>query len=380
MGSARATMETETHTTRYRRHTPLLVGSLLAAASLLWLQGAVPRAAQRQGSRPPVFQVDPDWPAPLPNHWVLGPVSGIGIDPQDHIVLVQRAESDSVRKAGGVPAPHVVELDRAGKVVRTWGGKGTGYAWMEQVHGLTVDPKNRIWISGNGENDAHLLVFSRTGQFLKQIGTPGSRRGSNDTANLGAATHMRFDPERNEVFVSDGEQNRNHRVIVLDADTGQYKRHWGAYGAKPDDTAVEARFDPNGPPPKQFGSAVHCLRIARDGLVYVCDRSNNRFQVFRKDGTFVREVFVAKETRGTGSVWDIEFSPDQSYVYVADGTNQKVHILRRDTFEEVGSIGGPGTGPGQFATSLHVLMVDSRGNLYTGEAAAAGRIQKFVLK
>jgi DNA-binding beta-propeller fold protein YncE len=329
---------------------------------------------------PPVFEVDPNWPAPLPNKWVLGPVSGIGVDPQDHVVLVQRAESDSVAKAGGSPAPHVVEFDAAGKLVRSWGGPGTGYTWMEQVHGVTIDPKDRVWISGNGEKDAHLLLFSRTGQFLKQIGTPGSHNGSNDTANMGAATHMRFDTQLNEVFVSDGEQNRNHRVIVLDAETGAYKRHWGAYGARPDDAAVEAKFDPNGQPPRQFGSAVHCLRIARDGLVYVCDRSNNRFQIFRKDGTFVREVFVAKETRGAGSVWDIEFSQDQRYMYVADGTNMKVWIVRRDTYDVTGSFGGPGSQPGQFATSLHVLMTDSRGNLYTGEAAAAGRIQKFRLK
>lgn len=354
----------------------VLAGIALACApSLSKLHAQAPATAPA-----PVFEVDPNWPAPLPNKWVLGPVSGIGIDPQDHVVLVQRAESDSIAKAGGTPAPHVVEFDAAGKLVRTWGGPGTGYTWMEQVHGVTIDPKDRVWISGNGEKDAHLLLFSRTGQFLKQIGTPGSHNGSNDTANLGAATHMRFDPERNEVFVSDGEQNRNHRVIVLDADSGAYKRHWGAYGGKPDDAAVEAKFDPNGQPPRQFGSAVHCLRISRDGLVYVCDRSNNRFQIFRKDGTFVREVFVAKETRGAGSVWDIEFSPDQRFMYVADGTNMKVWIVRRDTYEVTGSFGGPGSGPGQFATSLHVLMTDSRGNLYTGEAAAAGRIQKFRLK
>jgi DNA-binding beta-propeller fold protein YncE len=237
-----------------------------------------------------------------------------------------------------------------------------------------------VWISGNGARDAHLLVFSRTGQFFRQIGKAGQKNGSNDTANMGAATQMRFDPAQSEVFVSDGEQNRNHRVIVLDAETGAYKRHWGAYGTKPDDGAIVAKFDPAGPPPKQFGSAVHCLRIARDGLVYVCDRSNNRFQVFRRDGTFVREGFVARETGGAGTVWDIEFSPDQTFMYVADGTNQKIWILRRETFEVVGSVGGPGKAAGQFATSLHDMIVDSHGNLYTGEAAAGGRVQKFRLQ
>jgi DNA-binding beta-propeller fold protein YncE len=329
---------------------------------------------------PPAFEVDPAWPAPLPNNWVLGPVSGIGIDTRDHVVVVQRNESDSVKKAGGQPAPHVIEFDANGKLVKTWGGPGVGYTWMEQVHGLTIDPKDRVWISGNGERDAHLLVFTREGRLVRQIGTPGSRNGSNDTVNLGAATQMRFDTAANEVFVSDGEQNRNHRVIVLDAETGAYKRHWGAYGTKPDDSAIVARFDPAGPPPKQFGSAVHCLRLGRDNLVYVCDRSNNRFQIFRKDGTFVREVFVAKETTGAGSVWDIAFSPDDRWMYVADGSNSKVWILKHDTFEVAGSIGGPGKEPGHFATSIHDIMVDSGGNLYTGEAAAAGRIQKFRLK
>jgi DNA-binding beta-propeller fold protein YncE len=358
----------------------IAVAAAIGACAVMTFAPSTGAAQASAATAAPSFEVDPGWPAKLPNNWVLGPVSGVGIDRNDHIVLVQRNESDSVKKAGGVPAPHVVEFDPQGNVVRTWGGPGSGYTWMEQVHGLTIDHRDRIWISGNGEKDAHLLVFTRTGQLIRQIGTPGSRNGSNDTANLGAATQMRFDPERSEVFVSDGEQNRNHRVIVLDSETGAYKRHWGAYGAKPDDAAVVARFDPKAEPPKQFGSAVHCLRVSRDGLVYVCDRSNNRFQIFRKDGSFVREVFVAKETAGAGSVWDIEFSPDQSFMYVADGTNQRVWILRRDTYEVVGSIGGPGTAPGQFATSIHDMIVDSKGNLYTGEAAAAGRIQKFRLK
>jgi sugar lactone lactonase YvrE len=174
--------------------------------------------------------------------------------------------------------------------------------------------------------------------------------------------------------------NMNHRVIVFDSDTGAYRRHWGAYGARPDDAAVAARFDPAAPPPRQFGAAVHCLRIDRDDLVYVCDRSNNRFQIFRKDGTFVKEVFVARETGGAGSAWDIEFSPDQRYLYLADGTNQKVWILSRRDLSVISSFGGPGRDAGQFATSLHDIAADSRGNLYTGEAATGGRVQKFAVR
>jgi DNA-binding beta-propeller fold protein YncE len=243
-----------------------------------------------------------------------------------------------------------------------------------------VDAKDRVWITGNGDRDSHLLSFTRAGRLIRQIGHAGRKGGSNDTANVGRATQVRFDPAANEIFVSDGEMNQNHRVVVFDADTGAYKRHWGAYGGRPDDEAAGKRFEPDGPPPRQFGNAVHCLRIDRDGLVYVCDRGNNRFQIFRKDGTFVREVFIARTTAGAGSVWDIEFSPDQTFMYVADGGNQKIWVLNRRELEIVGSFGGPGRAPGLFATAVHDIAVNSRGELFTGEAAAAGRVQKFRLK
>ncbi|MGQ0734433.1 MAG: hypothetical protein ACT4QD_12355 [Acidobacteriota bacterium] len=326
----------------------------------------------------PMFEVDPNWPKPLPHGAQVGPVSGITVDRQDHVWIIQRAEA--VKQAGGIPAPPVIEFDTEGAVVQAWGGPGDGYEWPEQVHGITIDHRDRVWISGNGSKDAQILAFTRDGTFLRQIGRRGQSRGSHDTENVGRATQMRVDAATNELFVSDGEMNLHHRVVVFDADTGAYKRHWGAYGQPPDDAAVEARFDPAGPPPRQFGAAVHCLRVDRDGLVYVCDRSNNRFQIFRKDGTFVRETFLARETTGAGSVWDIDFSPDQRFLYVADGGNQKMWVLLRDSLRVVGSFGGPGKAPGQFATSLHDIVVDSKGNLFTGEAATGGRVQKFVLK
>jgi sugar lactone lactonase YvrE len=325
-----------------------------------------------------VFAVAPNWPKPLPNNWAVGPVSGVAVDRRDHVWIIQRGET--VKQAGGTPAPPVIEFDGDGNVVQTWGGPGEGYDWPQQVHGITVDTQDRVWISGNGEKDAHVIAFTQHGKLIRQIGRVGQNGGSNDTANLGRATQMRLDPERQELFVSDGEMNMNHRVIVFDSETGAYRRHWGAYGTRPDDTAVVARFDPAAPPPKQFGAAVHCLRIDREGFVYVCDRSNNRFQIFRKDGTFVKEVFIARETAGAGSVWDIEFSRDQRWLYLADGTNQKMWILSRPDLRVVSSFGGPGREPGRFATSLHDIAVDSAGNLYTGEAATGGRLQKFVLQ
>jgi DNA-binding beta-propeller fold protein YncE len=336
----------------------------------------IPLAGVQAPGDVPIFEVDRAWPKALPNKWMVGPVSGIATDARDHIWIIQRGES--VKAAGGVPAPPVIEFDPAGNVVQTWGGPGAGYEWPEQVHGITVDAKDRVWVSGNGEKDAHILAFTRAGKFLLQIGRSGQNGGSNDTRNLGRATQMRVDLRTNEVFVSDGEMNQNHRVIVFDSETGAYKRHWGAYGEKPDDSAAAARPDPAGPPPRQFGNAVHCVRIDRDGLVYVCDRSNGRFQIFRKDGSFQKEIFIPKESGVGAAVGDLDFSPDQRFLYVADSGSQKVWILLRDQLRIVGSFGERGPGAGQFATTLHDLTVDSKGNVYTGEAATAGRVQKFV--
>jgi sugar lactone lactonase YvrE len=348
----------------------------LAVIAVAWLVlHTVAISAAQSADVAPVFEVESGWPKPLPNKWTVGPVSGIATDGKDHIWIIQRGES--VKQAGGVPAPPVIEFDAAGNVVQTWGGPGAGYDWPEQVHGITVDAKDRVWVSGNGENDSHILAFTREGKFLLQIGRPGARGGSNDTANVARATQMRLDPATNELFVSDGEMNQNHRVIVFNAQTGAYKRHWGAYGARPDDSAATGSVDKTGSPPKQFGNAVHCLRIDRDGLVYVCDRSNSRFQIFRKDGSFQKEIFVGT---GAGTVADLDFSPDQKFVYVADGANQKVWILSRSDLRVLGSFGERGTGAGQFATTLHDLTVDSKGNVYTGEAASGGRVQKFALR
>jgi len=354
------------------------MGAGIALIALPWLARQVmPIADAQSADDMPVFEVDAAWPRPLPNTWAVGPVSGIATDTRDHIWIIHRGEA--VKETGRVPAPPVIEFDAAGNVVQTWGGPGAGYEWPQQVHGITVDAKDRIWISGNGEKDAHILAFTRDGRFLRQIGRAGKSGGSNDTANLARATQMRVDLRSNEIYVSDGEQNQNHRVIVFDSETGAYKRHWGAYGKKPDDAAT-APVDPAGPPPGQFGNAVHCLRIDRDGLVYVCDRSNSRFQIFRKDGRFEKEIFVAKAPGGGGTVADLDFSPDQKFLYVADGANQKVWILLRNQLRVLGSFGERGPGAGQFATTLHDLTVDSKGHVYTGEAASGGRVQKFALK
>ena len=169
----------------------------------------------------------------------------------------------------------------------------------------------------------------------------------------------------------------NKRVIVFDADSGKYKRHWGAYGNKPDDAPL-GRYIPTAPVAQQFRTPVHCAELASDGLLYVCDRVNDRIQVFKADGTFVKEVFIAKNTLGDGAVWDIAFSKDaqQKYIYLADGANEKVYVMLRETLEILTSFGDGGRQPGQFY-AVHSIATDSKGNVYTTETYRGQRVQKF---
>lgn len=349
--------------------------------------GALAAAVHTQATSPR-FEVDPGWPKPLPNNWTVGEVAGIAVDGQDHIWVLQRPRTVGATPRGAAPptpppsgtaAPPVIELDAAGNFLRAWGGPGTGYEWPANEHGLSVDNGNNLWITGGGARDAQVLKFTSAGAFVLQIGQQGKVGNNSDTTTLDRPTDAVVDPMANEVYVTDGEVGGTHRrVIVFDALTGVYKRHWGAYGAKPEDGALPA-YDPNAPVSKQFGTATHCVRIARDGLVYVCDRSNDRIQVFHKDGTFVKEAFIEKATVGLGSIWDLALSPDQRFLYVADGTNQKIWILVRDSMQIVGSFGGDGHAPGQIR-GANAIAVDSKGNIYIAEAADGRRVQKFTFK
>jgi hypothetical protein len=346
----------------------------------------------------PEFQVDPFWPKPLPNHWIVGAVVGVDVDERDHVWIVHRPSTLQPNETRSIwtAAPPVVEFDADGVLVSAWGGPGAGYDWPQLEHGIHVDRDGYVWLGAGGERDAHILKFTRDGRFVMQIGRPGAGKGSNDVANLGAPAHMVMDAASHELFVADGYVN--HRVIVFDARTGAYRRHWGAYGKRPDDAYFQRRgerlpgpfsgvvqhedkpsqYDPDGPPPEQF-RIVHAVRISRDGLVYVCDRTNDRVQVFAKDGAFVREAFVAKRTLGSGSVWDLGFStdPDQTYAFVIDGTNQQVYVLLRRSLEVVGTFGRAGHWAGQFY-GAHNLAVDSKGALFITETYEGKRVQKFT--
>ena len=352
--------------------------------------------ARGQGSgQVPRFQVDPLWPKPLPNRWVMGSVIGVSVDSRDRIWMIHRPSSlsDNERAAAldpplaacCTPAPPILVFDQEGNLVDSWGGPGAGYQWPQSEHGLYVDDKDNVWIGGNGSNDHQIVKFTQDGRFLLQIGRSGMSKGSNDTENLKQPTTMTVDPVANEVYVADGYGNR--RVIVFDADTGEYKRHWGAYGNRPDDAdpynasgaTVGPDYDPDKPPSRQFSRAVHGVTISEDRLVYVADRVNNRVQVFEPDGTFVKEGFVDKRTRGFGSVFELAFSKDsgQQFLYNPNGMNQSVDILRRDSLEVVARFGQGGRYPGQFY-AVHSIAVDSLGNIYTGETLEGKRLQRFV--
>ena len=352
------------------------------------LQTAV-GAQAAQSVQAPMFQVDAMWPKPLPNHWVLGSTIGLSVDSRDHVWITHRPASIAPKEAGMaqnpplselccLPAPPVLEFDPAGNLVSSWGGPGAGYEWPESEHGLTIDYKDNVWIGGNGAKDHQVLKFTRQGKFLLQIGHKGQSKGSNDLQNLNRPAEVEVDRAANEVFIADGYGNR--RVIVFDADTGAYKRHWGAYGKVPDD-ANPGPYKPDAPVAQQFRTPVHCAALAKDGQVYVCDRANNRIQVFKRDGTFVKEAFIAKRTLGDGAIFDVGFSKDtpERFLYTADGANNRIWVLLRDPLQIVNSFGDGGRYPGLFY-AVHNVAVDSKGNIYTVETYEGKRVQKFAYK
>jgi hypothetical protein len=395
--------------------------AILGTASAL-MRRAVVHAATVQAPR---FEVDPFWPKPLPNHWLMGQTIGVSVDSNDHIWIIHRAGSLEPGEQHATtnpptaqccaPAPPVLEFDEAGNLIGHWGGPGEGYDWPDSNHGITVDSKGNVWIGGNGRggtggrgaiggsdeevpaggrgakggtkgggggfqsfNDNMILKFTQDGKFLMQIGKPHQSKGSNDIENLRLPAKLFIDPKTDELYVADG--YGNHRVIVFDANTGKYKRHWGAYGHKPDDADM-GRYNPNDPPPQQFRNPVHCAELTHDNLLYVCDRVNDRVQVFKPDGTFVKEMFYEKQTLGSGSAWDIAFSrdPQQKYMYLTDGENDRVHIIDRESLELLTTFGEGGRQPGEFY-GVHSIATDSKGNIFTTETYRGQRVQKFLYR
>ena len=416
----------------------------------------------------PDFVVDPAWPQILPNNWLLGQVGGLYVDQHDHIWVYNRPRTMTNEEAGqegpvpgasgenGQPinglgqvraygaiadcckaAPSILELDADGKLLHAWGGPAdpgfiggkckaeAGCIWPSTEHGLYVDQNDNVWISGNSAvagreelpwatnklgGDGFVLKFDRNGNFKMRIGgTPGgpnsndTHGGINDTPLLYQAADMVVDPASNRLYVSDGYGNRH--VLIVDATTGKYIGHFGAYGNNPvDDAAAKAAgpwisdYSKGNRKPAFFRNPVHCVKLANDGKIYVCDRGNDRIQVFDTKSPdlgkpcsnpsgeggkcgFVAEQLISEHTNTSipGTAVSMSFSTDkaQSCLYVADNSNMTVYILNRSNLQELGRLGRSGRMAGEFHW-LHQVSVDSKGNLYTAEVDTGKRIQKFL--
>jgi len=338
----------------------------------------------------PRFQVDPSWPK-LPAKWVWGQVSSVAVDGRDHAWILQRPRSVRTDQKG-MAAPPVLEFDAAGVFVQGWGGPGEGYDWVEIEHGIYVDPKGFVWIGGNGKTDHHLLKFTKDGKFVMQIGKKGESKGNSDTRNVNMAADTFVHAKTNELFVADGYGNK--RIVVFNADTGAFKRMWGAFGKEPSDakaakakipeaSRIPAMYE-TGPGPDQFDPPVHAARVSNDDLVYVSDRGGKRVQVFTLEGKFVAQAFIDRWCEaphcGNGqTVASTAFShdPQQRFLYVASRSPARIWVLDRKTLQPLDSFGRPGVAPGEFYV-LHHMNTDSKGNLYTTEVQDGKRAQKFV--
>jgi DNA-binding beta-propeller fold protein YncE len=346
---------------------------------------AMTSAMTGQRSEAPAFKVDPAWPT-IPNNWQFGQVASVAIDAQDHVWVLQRPGTLTPAEKPRA-APPLLEFDPAGKFVQAWGGPGEGYEWPNSEHGVYVDPKGFVWIGGNGDNDHQILKFTKAGKFVMQIGRAGKSTGNADTRNLNQPADTFVYAKTNELFVADGYGNR--RVIVFDADTGAFKRMWGAFGNMPTDGAPDlsqADIGADGSP--QFIQPVHAARVSNDGLVYVSDRGGKRVQVFTIDGKFLSQVFIGRDCKapdcGNGTTAArTAFSPDaaQRFLFVGNRSQAKVMVFDRKTLALLDSFGRWGSAPGEFGT-LHHMAADSKGNLYVTEVTPLKpenrRIQKFV--
>jgi len=392
------------------RHAILAAVSCVAVLGFGGLGHQNAASAANSASKPakeiPIFEYDSNWPKPLPNAWVTGNIGAMYVGKEDHLWIVQRPNSlislgeryalDGFAECC-TPAPPVIEFNAAGEVVQAWGaihitdpetkkevlvgkqvsGPYPEGLWPPYEHAVFVDHKNNVWIS-NSLEPSQIVKFTHDGKFLMRIGKQEAKS-SNDTENLAGPSGVYVDPKSNEVFVSDGYRNR--RVIVFDADTGAYKRHWGAYGKPPTDPQQPITSGPNLKRQPDKLAVVHCIAASKDELIYVCDRSNSRIQVFKKDGTFVREGFVAPRDGGMGTAFTIAFSADpaQRFLYLGDGSNKKVWILDRNDLSILGSFGTPGREGGRFMV-IHSVVTDSKGNLYVGETVDNNRVQRFLFK
>ena len=363
---------------------------LLAAMPIAYAQGG----AGQYDTGPLHYLVDPDWPKPLPNNWIMGQVSGLAIDKYDNIWVYQRPRSLDTSENGAVqqpprsqccvPAPSVIEFNQAGEVINAWGGPGYIPGWPNSEHGILVDNQGYVWIGGNGAGDRAAYKFTQDGKLVGQIGQvfpadSAPPENNQDTSILGQPAQFAMDERANELYIADGYLNK--RIVVYDRNTLQFKRGWGAYGIALSqiDNNPTTPYDPTAPADTQFRNPVHGVSFSKDGLVYVSDRVNDRYQVFSRAGNFLQEAFIRPATLGNGSVWGITFSDDarQKYLLIPDGENNVVWEVLRSNGQVMGSFGHGGHQCGEFHW-VHVAQFDSHGSFFEGEVDVGKRVQKFT--
>lgn len=386
------------------------VASSACFVLLFTLGTSVPAQAQMQAmdeNGAPVFQVDPFWPGPLPNRWSMQQVTGIHVDHMDHIWFLNRgnlAQGDEIGGIGDPPrtvccvrGPEVIELDQDGNVHNAWGGPGYHPKWPASLQTVIADRDGFVWVAGTRPQDS-ILKFTRDGELVwdfdhrppEGVNLPENNQQTDVLANKG---RFQLDQDAREIYIINWK-----RVLVYDMDSGDYKRGWGGHGMPlseiSNDPIPAYNWDGRRPPEEaNFVPDMHFLEISNDGLVYVGERGQNRIQVFQKDGTWVEDFYVAEGTpgrgEGCGGLSVTEFAPcgsmyklaisrddEQKYLYMADGTNNRVWIVDRQSGETLGSFGGNGRYAGQLHW-INAIATDSDGNIYTGEVEHGKRIQKF---
>ena len=343
--------------------------------AILALAAALPRLQAQQGGVPQ-FEVDPAWPK-VPAQYKLGDASSVAIDAQDRVYVLHRPRTLKPEEASKM-APPVMIFDTAGNFVRGWGGEGPGYDWVQREHGIHIDSKGFVWIGGNYCKisplpglkpvwDDQVLKFTLDGKFVMQVGKPDQHGGNADTRNFNMPADAAVNPRTNEVFVADG--YGNHRVIVLDADTGAFKRMWGAFGNKPVDHVQCPPWDVSASEDAPQFSIVHAIRVANDGTVYVADREYQRVHAYSADGKFLRQ-YVHK----TGTfARNLAFSHDRDQQFLYVGGAKEIFVLNRKTLEIVGEIK-----PAGLRTGGHQMATDSKGNLYVAQTGSG--LQKLTFK
>jgi DNA-binding beta-propeller fold protein YncE len=300
----------------------------------------------------------------------VGLVLGVAIAPNDHVWIIHSPSMVVPGRPSGPEdmaklLPPVIELDERGEFIQAWGGpdhlpKVDGVAqWCAFEEAITVDSEGMIWVFGaNRPHDHCAQRFSPSGELLLRIGKFGVPGNDESTDLLGAPTAVYVDPISREAFFSDG--YTNHRIVSFNVDTGEFIRSWGAYGKAP--SANQGR--------DSFAPPVHQISRGPDGYLYVCDRLNNRIQVFdavgREDVEFVREIDIAPRTLFVGAAFDTVWSPDGKYMYVPDGTNNRIWIVDMTAWRVRGFFGGRESGteniPGIFSYP-HRVAIDREGNI-----------------